>query len=554
MKSQRFQTISTSLLAVLLICFFGACANLTPSSETSGAAGTSSSGSTPSEQTSSVFSKPRTLVIPEKKQIGQGGCKGTQGPVWTVDDGVIVEVSIDNARSCGFKSLKLRIGYKYYELSVANDAFKLNKRGILQFEQRSGQLYFRTGSQLPQVSFQNTFGLWEYTCDGSTCLSDPSVLATASTEQKALQDQRQAIQKAQSAKQQANDLEALRRNAEQCLNAKVPNPYPVPNETTRLYGDCAGGTGTNGIVMWLQRGVPYDLSCLKNGEYVKVNDISGDNICTKYFPLLPQYCKTDTYHGQCRNGIPDGLGIDSTDNKRIPTTYTASMGQFKNGKLDGYGAVTVAKRCGIMGCVGGIESTIGIYQNGSLKLACTGGPDGCAKATAAVAVYEKARQASNAGRCDEARALDRKAQGMDAQKHSSSDYQNGSSIDFRSCSTEAAFAKAKNSRDPQAIYVAASRYESNGERERARTLYRQIVNNFRSHPVAQKAADRLTRLADVEAVESSNREVQRSLQEAQEAAYRQCIAKFGACIEGCDAIKDATYRTRCKGSCGYCSK
>ena len=147
---------------------------------------------------------------------------------------------------------------------------------------------------------------------------------------------------------------------------------------------------------------------------------------------------------------------------------------------------------------------------------------------------------------------------MDGQVHSETSQKYGERISYSSCRSEAAFARARNAKDPQAIYLAASRYESDGERGRAKTLYRLIVDKFETSPIALKAADRLTRLADVEAVETSNSnaayQVQRSHEETRQSNYQQCINEYSACQSRCDSLGSSSSRSSCRSGCAPCSR
>lgn len=84
------------------------------------------------------------------------------------------------------------------------------------------------------------------------------------------------------------------------------------------------------------------------------------------------------------------------------------------------------------------------------------------------------------------------------------------SFGFEQCVQERKFRAIEASRDPMTIYLAAVRYEHESERARAKTLYVSILDRFPSHSIALKAADRLTALADVQAIERSNSALERS--------------------------------------------
>lgn len=491
-----------------------------------------------------LFSLQRTLVIPMRKTIGTGKCKGTVGPVWVTNEGLVVEGSLENPQGCSFKSLVLHVARSNYPLIGVNGAFeKSGRSGNYLFRQTPGLLFFGMGSALDATSFSSPWGVWENGCDISTsCYSDSAIVDAAKSEAMAQQERAASDRKQQEA-------EALRQRAEACVNALVPNPNPLPNETTQFYGECETGKGKSGLTMWLQSGVPFQVGCLRDGKYQDVEQ------CTAYFPLLPAYCKTSNYQGQCKNGEPEGVGFMLSGDRGDQQSWN---GQFRQGAGHGYVSyVHNTRTCGFFGdCDGGVNQYSAWYVSGKEALRCEGGPQGCQKAWAAEPIYKNARVAADALRCDEALALDRKAQAMDAQVHNQSDKDNGARVNYADCNREAQFARARNAKDPQAIYLAASRYESDGERGRAKTLYRLIVDKFETSPIALKAADRLTRLADVEAVETSNSnatyQVQRSHEETRQSNYQQCINEYSACQSRCDNLGTSSSRSSCRSGCTSC--
>lgn len=492
-----------------------------------------------------LFSQQRTLVVPSRKTIGAGGCKGTVGPVWATDEGVVVEAALETPRGCSFKSLVLHVARHNYLLTGVDGAFeKSGRSGNYLFRQTPGLLYFGTDSLLDAASFSSPWGVWEHECRDANCYSDSAIVDAAKSEAKAQQDRA-------AAERERRELEVMRRAVAGCINAVVPNPNPLPNETTQFYGECASGQALGGLTMWLQSGVPFGVSCLRDGKYQDMEQ------CTSYFPLLPTYCKTSNYQGQCKNGAPEGVGFMQSGGIGDRQSWN---GQFRQGAGHGYVRyVHNTRSCGFFGgCDGSVNEYNAWYEAGKEVLRCEGGPQGCQKALAAEPVYKNARAAADALRCDEALALDRKAQAMDAQVHSQSDRDNGARVDYAYCSREAQFARARNAKDPQAMYLAASRYESDGERSRAKTLYRLIVDKFETSPIALKAADRLTRLADVEAVETSNSnaayQVQRSQDDARKSNYQQCMNEYSACQSRCDSLGSSSSRSSCRSGCALCNQ
>lgn len=174
-------------------------------------------------------------------------------------------------------------------------------------------------------------------------------------------------------------------------------------------------------------------------------------------------------------------------------------------------------------------------------------------------IYEKAITAEKNLRCEEAIKLDKQAQ----LKESAILNENGKKIDLSECVSKRKFNSIVNGKDPQVMYLAAGLYESDGSRERAKTIYRQIVDRFSKNPLAIKAADRLTRLSDVETVESSNQESARRIERAQqqtanqvqqardEASQRRsdfCSGK-SSCSASCSSLSYGNSRDSCYSAC-----
>lgn len=102
------------------------------------------------------------------------------------------------------------------------------------------------------------------------------------------------------------------------------------------------------------------------------------------------------------------------------------------------------------------------------------------------------------------------------------------SFDFQSCVSERQFRAAERLKDPQAIYFAAVRYESEGERNRGKTLYLLIMSKFSNSALAVKAADRLAALTDVQAIERSNAANERAVREASQESQRRAAEVRGS--------------------------
>lgn len=92
---------------------------------------------------------------------------------------------------------------------------------------------------------------------------------------------------------------------------------------------------------------------------------------------------------------------------------------------------------------------------------------------------------------------------------------------------EAAFMSAMNQRDPQAMYLAAGRYERNGDSEKARQVYERLIDRFASSPWAVKASDQLSQNQRVDSVNSQSR---RATEEIIGRAYNQCRIEVDSCL------------------------
>jgi len=179
--------------------------------------------------------------------------------------------------------------------------------------------------------------------------------------------------------------------AEEILNdtsCKVPNPNPIPNESTEFYGECRKGNGFNGLVIWKNNGVPSSLSCLIKGEYypahtimVKYTNITRDDVCGNYFPLLPSFCKLNDYVGQCKNGKPEGLGVktirlEKEDSQGLGFLYDGLIGQFLNGFPNGYIEKVHGHVPDVRDTIKGMVNTKDIHSywfvNGNQEVNCDG--------------------------------------------------------------------------------------------------------------------------------------------------------------------------------------
>ena len=107
------------------------------------------------------------------------------------------------------------------------------------------------------------------------------------------------------------------------------------------------------------------------------------------------------------------------------------------------------------------------------------------------------------------------------------------------------------------MYLAATGYEDQGEGGLAKTVYRAVVKRFPESQEALLASQRLTRLGDVEAVESASdraAEAQRNAaQRVLDGNYQQCMNELQACRSGFSSLNGSA-RSRCENSCTYCNR
>lgn len=127
-------------------------------------------------------------------------------------------------------------------------------------------------------------------------------------------------------------------------------------------------------------------------------------------------------------------------------------------------------------------------------------------------------------------------------------------FDFEECMSERKYRALEASRDAQAQYLAAVRYEADGERPRAKTLYLTIMERHASHAIALKAADRLAAMTDVIAVERSNAVKASASLEAARAAREAAQESQGARSSVDKANRDAGDRAsrQCRDAVDAC--
>lgn len=269
----------------------------------------------------------------------------------------------------------------------------------------------------------------------------------------------------------------------------------------------------------------------------------------------------DVYVGEFKDGNTHGQGLytwasgGSYDGTWVEGTRTQGKykdsdgsyeGDFKDREWHGFGVRQYSCNCstGFLFMTSCDTCTDrGWWQNSKLVRSCDSRST-CEKLNR---LEPLVRRAESELRCEDAKKINQELEAVNAGVFS-----------FDACVSERRFANLAKSSDPQEMYLAGGRYEADGERSRAKTIYRKIVDRFPKHALAIKATDRLTRLSDVEAVESSNRsaayQVESSNNQSREASYQQCMNDYSACTNSCDRLKDSSARYSCKSGCALCSK
>ncbi len=340
-------------------------------------------------------------------------------------------------------------------------------------------------------------------------------------------------------------------------DANVPNPSPLLNETASFYGECRDGKPLNGIIIWKQNGVPFQLSCFLNGAFDDTVDIGiGIDKCSKYHSLVPNFCSKSDYRGQCLNDEPHGVGVKFwQESAGIGTkNYESLNGQFVGGKANGYIRSRNLKKCGYFGC-SGHEMYNAWYEGGDEQYRCEGGPDGCRAKKTTESIYARAEQSVKSFRCEEALKLDRQAQSKDGQKHTESDYKNGYKISFSSCVEERTLNTHLRGKNPQGMYLAAGQYERKGESYNARKIYEAIVERFPSSSWAVKANDRLLGIKADSDASSRQSEFESNRRYEREKDAKECRNRKASCWSSCSDIKDYSARSSCQSRCNsICSE
>lgn len=338
--------------------------------------------------------------------------------------------------------------------------------------------------------------------------------------------------------------------AERC-NANIPNDSPIPNETASFYGECIDDKPQNGIIVWNQRDIPFSATCMKNGKTVSGYNFSE---CDNYINYLPNSCTTGSYRGQCKNGIPDGVGVRAWKDGDGIVDFIGVSGQYKNGKLSGYGTYSIIRRCGAFGCSGGSSTYHAWYSNDVEQFRCDGGPDGCIKKKDAEPLFLKAEQLAKNFKCEEALKYDREGQSKDGQKHDS-DYTNGARISFSSCVAERTLNSHLASKNPQSMYLAAGQYERDGNTYYAKKVYNSLIHKFPNSQWSIKANDRLLNIKSDSDASNRQSEFESNRRYEREKDAQSCRNRKSSCWSSCSDIKDYTRRSNCQSGCqSICSE
>jgi hypothetical protein len=380
-----------------------------------------------------------------------------------------------------------------------------------------------------------------------------------------------------------------------CLKATVPNPRPLPNETTDFYGSCEGGKAFDGIVVWKQNDEAFNLTCLIRGEiwsnmpfYSTLTDqwsreTGGDDqsVCMRYLKFIPNFCKSAGWTGQCKDGKPHGIGKNelALSNKR-----RVYIGQANEGVISGIGTESAGDGCSSQGCTGHLEYWSGWWVDGSRNFRCKEGLLGCraefqAKAdrarkeaeverSEAIAKLKREKNKENLVELVKATKCEEAEQFVERQPEQERPY-----FAKKSCLDERRHKTLEQSQNPQEIYLGAVKFESDGERSRAKYLYELIMEKFSASPIALKAADRLAALVDVEAISRSNASKEQAVRDANQAAEKRqaefernrsaekvdasqsCRSRISSCNNSCDPIRDNDQRYACRSGCeSICTK
>lgn len=171
-----------------------------------------------------------------------------------------------------------------------------------------------------------------------------------------------------------NKFLLISRNSSDSVMVKEAKSIPVLIESKDLskfekaefYGQQDNGRWLNGILIKKAYGIPYDIKCISNGSEVSRGTIRRFESCESYWSSVPNYCSVGNYQGQCKNGVPNGVGFKYTSSPDVRIV----TGMFNNGKLNGYGDVFGRNGCGPAGCSGSTIDQQGWFEDDELTNTC----------------------------------------------------------------------------------------------------------------------------------------------------------------------------------------
>lgn len=263
------------------------------------------------------------------------------------------------------------------------------------------------------------------------------------------------------------------------------------------------------------------------------------------------------YTGECKDGLANGYGVGIgrdeykgmfvNGNKHGKGLYTWSResnydGEWRDDKKNGFGIHKYVRRynCGFFSCDSTSVVEKGLFKNGEFSRTCQS-ESSCALLLELEPQIESLKSRL---KCEDAQKL------FDRLKAVGEGY-----FDFQACTSEREFAQVLQGKDAQAMYLRAARYENDSERGRAKKVYLTIMDRFSKSPIALKASDRLTRLSDVEAVETAQSNaasaVYRANADAGERSRKNCQAQRDACWRSCSDMKSSA-RSSCQSGCVVC--
>ncbi len=194
-----------------------------------------------------------------------------------------------------------------------------------------------------------------------------------------------------------------------------------------------------------------------------------------------------------------------------------------NGALTAVNFLCAAERC----YAGSVDS---VFKQGALKSTDAWQAD--IKAGIAALEVQRDRQLAQQKRDRDAREAKEAAEQRQAQAEATR----------RQQADERALNGALGAKDPQAMYLAAGKYERDGEPYKARQVYEKLIARFASSPWAVKANDQLLQNQRVDAVNSNTQRANSAAGERAVAACRievnACYGRSGKdCYRNCEALR-----------------